>query len=242
MEDESGSDERVFPMSLILSREQVRRLDADAVSELGIPSLLLMENAARGAAEVVHRHGSWASITILCGPGNNGGDGLALSRLLACDGVDADTILIRASKELSADAKINLHLLQRTGGRVREIEVDAIERLLQTRTNSDLIVDALLGTGIRGDVKCPWQEIIRAINSSAAMVFSMDVPSGLDCDSGQPCGTAVAADLTVTFAAIKKGFLRPEARPFVGDVRLAHIGLPKNWLESWYLRISGSAR
>lgn len=228
-------------MTLILSSEQIRRLDTDAVAELRIPSLLLMENAARGAAELVHAHGPWTSITILCGPGNNGGDGLALSRLLAADGVDADTILVRGNKELSADADVNAHLLWQTGCRLREIDIEAIKHLLQLRSTSDLIVDALLGTGIRGAVRSPWRDVIHAINSSAATVLSLDVPSGLDCDSGQPSGTAVKADLTVTFAAMKKGFLQPEARAFLGDIRVAHIGLPKNWIESWYRRISACA-
>lgn len=224
-------------MALTLSCEQVRRLDADAVRELNIPSLLLMENAARGAAEFIRNRFSQTSITILCGPGNNGGDGLALARLLASSGIEADTILVRTNKELSIDAAVNYQLLQRTHCRICELEVEEISRRLNCLSSTDLVVDALLGTGIRGEVRSPWREIIAEINACLATVVSLDVPSGLDCDTGLPCGTAVLADFTVTFAAMKQGLVLPAAKEYVGEVHLAHIGLPVCWMEAWHQKL-----
>ena len=97
----------------------------------------------------------------------------------------------------------------------------------------DLIIDALLGTGIRGTVRTPFFEIIQAVNESNAKVLAVDVPSGLDCDLGTPCGVCVRADRTVTFVARKIGFLVSDAQEFIGEVEVCHIGIPQEWLTRW---------
>ena len=133
-----------------LSRNQIRKVDADAIAELGLPSLLLMENAARGVCSAVTADGPWLSITILCGPGNNGGDGLAVARLLAASGIIAVTLLIHGGKNLSTDAEANLGFLTKSGLSVELPDTVEVARRLAELGPSDLIIDALLGTGVRG--------------------------------------------------------------------------------------------
>lgn len=215
------------------SRNRIRQVDADAIAELGLPSLLLMENAARGVCSAVIAGGPWKSITILCGPGNNGGDGLAVARLLAASGINAATFLIRGGKNLSADADANLGFLTKAGVSIEMPDTIEVARRLELLGQYDLIIDALLGTGVRGNVADPFAAMIEAINQSAAKVISIDVPSGLDCDLGTPCGVAVRAQKTVTFVAMKDGFLKPAAAEYTGIVEICHIGIPKVWLDRW---------
>lgn len=228
-------------MNLTLSCQLIRRLDADAVRDLEIPSLLLMENAARGAADVLRSEGTWTSISIVCGPGNNGGDGLALCRLLAADNIASSVFVVKIGKSLSVDAEANLAFLKRSGIQVVFADPTELDDRLKELSGSDLIVDALLGTGIRGEVRSPFREVIVSMNQSRAKTMSLDVPSGLDCDSGRPCGVAVEADFTVTFAAMKQGFLTETAARYLGKLTVCHIGLPATWLNQWYQRVNMTA-
>lgn len=222
---------------LTLSCDQVRQLDRDAIRQLGIPGILLMENAARGAAEWVMSAGPWTSIRVICGPGNNGGDGLALVRLLAAACLPASAVLIREGRPLSADADFNLKLLLRTGLDVVEYDSWSPRNTeLEALTRTDLVVDALLGTGVRGLVSTGFARAIDAISRCGATVLALDVPSGLNCDTAEPCGTAVRAAHTVTFAAMKSGFLKPAAGHWTGTVSVAPIGLPEFWLRAWLER------
>ena len=227
----------------VLSREQVRRLDQDAVQQLGLPSLLLMENAARGLSAAVRQlfplpgfsaaAGAAAAVTgqivIAAGAGNNGGDGLALARLLAAEGIRAEVLLFRCGRSLSPDAAANLSFLQRSGLLVQECGPQQSGAIFAGLSAADLIVDALLGTGVRGAPQGPLSQVIQQINASAARVLSVDLPSGLDCDLGTAAGDCVQADWTVTFAAMKRGFLRAESRKWTGSVQVCHIGIPAGW-------------
>ena len=219
----------------ILSRDRARQLDDAAMKRLGLPSLLLMENAARGVAEVLTRNlGEKGRVLILCGPGNNGGDGLAIARLLAAEGIEAVVYLLRGGKELTDDAKQNLGFLQASGGTVvAGDEVDNWEDVLGSLTQEDWILDCLLGTGVRGRIRAPFVNIIEAINVSSARVLAVDVPSGMDCDTGAADGVCVRAEATVTFVGMKRGFLQPRAGDFTGSVTVAHIGIPLAWIHSW---------
>lgn len=221
---------------LFLSREQVRRIDADAVAELKIPGLLLMENAARGLHDVLLAEKPTGRIVILCGPGNNGGDGLALARLLSASGVRTNVRLLRDGRSLTPDAAANLSFLERSGVAVPELTVSAINVDVADLSREDWIVDALLGTGIRGIVRSPYDQIIAAINGSPARKLAADLPSGLDCETGQPCGICVRADYTVTFVARKIGFRNPHSAQFTGHVEVRPIGLPEEWLQRWLNR------
>lgn len=224
-----------------LTFAEVRQVDRDAIQQLGIPGLLLMENAARGACEVIRSMGSFHRIVIVAGPGNNGGDGLAIARLLAAGGVSSETLLLRADKALSADAASNLAFLRATEIPVIEAGPDDVAQTLRELTPQDLVIDALLGTGIRGIVAAPFDAAIQAVNCSSAKVLAIDLPSGMNGDTGQPCGICVEAEETVTFVAEKIGFRTEVAKPFIGRVTVCHIGLPQQWLTRWYEAVSRSS-
>ena len=140
---------------------------------------------------------------------------------------------MRAGKSLTDDAQSNLEFLLRSGISVQEADTRILQSVLAVLTPSDWIVDALLGTGVRGTLRSPFLEIVEAINHSAAPVLSVDVPSGLDADSGEPCGAAVRAEVTVTFVATKTGFRFPHALPYLGRVVVRQIGVPQRWLSAW---------
>jgi NAD(P)H-hydrate epimerase len=222
---------------LVLRRDQVRRIDEAAVRLLGISSLVLMENAARGLAEVILGAGSWDQILIVAGPGNNGGDGFAAARLLVAAGfplAQIRVLLVRGGKDLSADAAVNREILLRGGMRVEEPDAAGAAAVIRQLRSGSVLVDALLGTGVRGIVKDPFCEVIRAMNDCAATRIAVDVPSGMDCDKGEACGDAVRADQTVTFVALKPGFLTEAGRRFCGTVHVRPIGVPVEWLRGAY--------
>ena len=216
-----------------LESRLIRQIDAAAVQELGMAGLLLMENAARGACEVLEATQPQGRIIVVSGPGNNGGDGLAMARLLAAIGIDSEIHLVRAGKSLTDDAQSNLEFLYKCGIKVQEADEKNLQSVLAVLTPDDWIVDALLGTGIRGTLRSPFLEIVEAINQSFARVLSVDVPSGLDADTGKPCGAAVRAEVTVTFVATKAGFRFPLALPYLGRVVVRQIGVPQRWLSAW---------
>ncbi len=219
-----------------LKSSLIRQIDAAAVQELGLPGLLLMENAARGVCDVLQSQKPNGRILIACGPGNNGGDGLAVARLLAADGIECEIYMIHAGKPLTADAASNLDFLNRCRISVAQADAESLQVAVLQLTAEDWFVDALLGTGIRGTLRSPYFEIVEAVNLSAARVLSIDVPSGLDSDTGEPCGVAVRADVTVTFVATKAGFRFENSFPYLGRVFVRHIGVPQMWLTAWYAR------
>lgn len=218
------------------STAEIRQVDHDAVEELGIPSLLLMENAARGVCERIQQSGDWRSITILAGPGNNGGDGLAIARLLAARGIDAKVVLIRNGKDLSADAFHNYRFLQNCGIPVKEFAPDVLQELIFSLSHQDLIVDAMLGTGTRGQLRSPFAQVVNQINHSGVKVLAVDIPTGFDCDTGLVTGLCVRADWTVTLVGLKTGFLLESAKEYTGTVWVSDIGIPLKWLSEWQHR------
>jgi hydroxyethylthiazole kinase-like uncharacterized protein yjeF len=218
------------------SSAEIRRVDQDAVRELGIPSLLLMENAARGVCERIQQAGEWRSITILAGSGNNGGDGLAIARLLAARGICSRVFLIRNGKDLSEDASHNFRFLKNCGIPVEELSPDALQEFIVSLSDQDLVVDAMLGTGTRGPLRSPFAEVVEQLNCSCAMVLAVDIPTGFDCDTGCTIGPCVRADWTVTFVGLKNGFLHHSASEYTGVIWISDIGLPLKWLREWQQR------
>jgi NAD(P)H-hydrate epimerase len=211
-----------------LTREQVRALDRRAIDEFGVPGVVLMENAGRGAAEVLARLGIHGGVVICCGKGNNGGDGFVIARHLAIHEAAVRILLFCAPEELSGDAAINQRIVARLklpqevhAGPAPDLK--AVERELAA---AEWVVDALFGTGLSGAVRPPLDRVIAAINACPARVLAVDIPSGLDCDTGRPLGATVRAEHTVTFAAQKVGFANPEARQWLGQVHLVDIGVP----------------
>jgi NAD(P)H-hydrate epimerase len=212
-----------------LSRAEGRELDRRAMEEYGVPGVVLMENAGRGAAEILLRLGVKGQLVICCGKGNNGGDGMVIARHLDNAGTPVRVLLFTKPDELRGDAAINHHIIARAGLPLRIFAGETVEAdaLRQELAGAHWIVDALFGTGLSGPVKPPLDSVIAAINASGAQVLAVDIPSGLDCDTGEPLGPTVRAHHTVTFFAQKKGFANPAARTWLGQVHVAGIGAPR---------------
>ena len=219
-----------------LTRQQVRHVDRIAIDELQIPGVVLMENAGRGAAEIirerVERLKAWR-VVIFCGPGNNGGDGFVIARHLLNAGLSVAVYLTMPDANLRGDAEINHRILRNMGVEVGLIDNPERMRAAAGRlTPDDVVVDALLGTGFQGEVRRPLAELIAALNhASKAATAAVDIPSGLDCDTGRPGGIAVRADLTVTFVAPKSGFSQPGALEWTGEVKVVGIGAPPSLID-----------
>ena len=221
-------------MSLVLTREQVRRVDRLAIQRYGMSGLVLMENAGRNAAEVVrHSYGDRGEALILCGSGNNGGDGFVIARHLHNIGWDVRSILVGDEESLTADTRVNFLIARNMGLPIDPVAAPAnVAGLLASCSTSTVVVDALLGTGFHGTVRSPSAELIHAANdASRRATVAIDVPSGLDCDTGEPSSAAIRADLTITFVALKCGFLRPGAAEFLGRVEVVDIGAPRELIE-----------
>jgi NAD(P)H-hydrate epimerase len=222
-----------------LSREEVRGIDARAARELGMPTVLLMENAGRGAAAwLVDRGLAPASRgLILCGPGNNGGDGGVVARHLDLRGYAVRLLWFARADRLRGDAAIQFQILARSGFDQACLEdgdpaatPEGLEALL---AGADWVVDALLGTGLTRPVEGLLRTAIRALNRSGKPVYALDLPSGLDADTGRPLGEAVRARATATFVAPKLGFAAPGADAYTGEVTVVDIGVPRRILEPY---------
>jgi NAD(P)H-hydrate epimerase len=220
---------------MFLTREQARRLDRLAMEEIGIPGIVLMENAGRGMAELLLRLGVRGPVVVCCGKGNNGGDGLVIARHLANAGTRVHILLFADPEKLPADARANHGIVTRTcaleqgrGGLALEVLAGEVEdaRLREEMARADWVVDALFGSGLRGSVPSPFDRVIAAVNACSGRVLAVDVPSGLDSDSGQPVGPTVRAHHTATVAAPKKGFLDPSAAAWLGQVHVIDMGCP----------------
>ena len=219
-----------------MTRTEVRGLDAKAIDEYGIPGVVLMENAGRGAAEAVIEMLSCIDaprVAILCGKGNNGGDGFVMARHLHNRGIPVETFYTgRAAEAGDGDGALNMRVVLNMGLPFEEVTTAEETAALGGRLSAyDLIVDALLGTGLTGEVREPLRSLIDAINTCGRPVLAVDIPSGLDCDEGRSLGVAVRATRTVTFAATKVGFTQSEGREHCGPVTVVDIGAPRCLLE-----------
>ena len=221
----------------VLTSEQSRICDRRAVEELGIPTIVLMENAALSVVEVLEKHvgvESGQRVVVVCGRGNNGGDGLAVARHLHNMGVDVSVFLMARHEELKGDAVINCKAVMKAGVSLTEVtDEKMLLELEKTMRHAHVVVDALLGTGISGEVRGIIAGAIDALNSSAPRILSIDVPSGLDSDTGKLCGRCVRADVTVTLGAMKRGLLLFPGADMVGDLFLGSIGIPKAMFEAF---------
>ena len=210
-----------------LTRDQTRDFDRHAIEDFGIPALVLMENAGRGTADVMTALGVHGPVAICCGKGNNGGDGLVIARHLANRSVAVKCLLFARPDELSEDAAVQWHITRRMGLPAEVWPDPAIDepRLTVALAGVEWVVDALFGTGLKGPMRSPFDRIARIINAASAQVLAVDIPSGLDTDTGLPMGETVRAHHTVTFVAPKMGFQNPAAAAWLGQVHVADIGL-----------------
>ncbi len=214
--------------SLFLSRQEVRQVDRRAIEECGLPGGVLMENAGRGAALLLSTLGIHGPVVVCCGKGNNGGDGFVIARHLANHCMGVRVLLFVRPEDLSGDAAVHYRVLTTTGVPIEVHAGEQLDRagLQQEMDCAEWVVDALFGTGLSGPVRAPFDQVIEAINDSEARVLAVDIPSGLDCDSGRVPGVAVRADHTATFVALKKGFAAPGAQEWLGKVHVLEIGVP----------------
>jgi NAD(P)H-hydrate epimerase len=215
-----------------LTRDQVRRIDQQAIADYGLPGIVLMENAGRGAAELLIRLGIRGPVVICAGKGNNGGDGFVIARHLELHDVETRILLLGEPGDLAPDAATNYHVLEAARQRIQVLgKSSEAANLSQALSAADWIVDALLGTGTQGSIREPYLTAITAINGSGKKVFAVDLPSGMDCDTGLPLGACVRAQHTATFVARKLGFDVPEAQELTGQVHVVDIGVPKRMLQ-----------
>ncbi len=197
--------------------EGMRGVDRWVIEELGVPSLELMEAAGRAVAEAVAELAPEGPVRVVCGKGNNGGDGFVAARVLGEMGFEVEALLLWPGEELRGDAAANF---ERFGGSL--VEGDRVERL----RDSGAVVDAIFGTGFEGAARGPAAAAIRAINSCGAPVVACDIASGVDASSGEVTGEAVEADVTVSFHAAKLGQRIAPGKGCTGELRVAPIGIP----------------
>lgn len=215
----------------ILNSAQMRDADRRAIEEIGIASIVLMENAGRqvvAAMEATFPDLGGRSVAVLCGRGNNGGDGFVVARTLAHRGIDVSVFLVGTTDQVRGDARRNLDVLGRLGLAVVEI-ADAAAWELQSPEirRADLLVDALFGTGLRTPLAGLYETIVADINASDLPVVSVDLPSGLSADTADPIGPCIDATVTVTLSTPKLPLVLPPGESHCGDVVIADIGLPE---------------
>lgn len=209
-----------------LSRSEVRELDRRAIEAFGVPGVVLMENAGRGAAELLMRlNPERRPVVILCGPGNNGGDGFVIARHLDNAGWPVKAWLVADAAKLSGDAAVNYGVAESSG--LVEGAAGALD---------GWVVDALFGTGLSRGLENPFAQHVAAINASNCPVLAIDIPSGLDCDTGEPLGPTVRATHTATFVAHKRGFLNPASKAWTGEVHVIDIGAPRVLVDEYRRR------
>src|SRR5258706_7627462 len=220
----------------VLNSAQMRDADRRTIEEIGIPPLVLMENAGRqvvAAMEAMYSDLAERQVAVLCGRGNNGGDGFVVARTLLQRGVDVSVFLMGRVADVRGDARTNLEILGRLGLTVVEIgDSQAWELHFSEVSDCNLIVDAIFGTGLNAPVSGLIESVIADVNASAIPVVAVDLPSGLFADSHEPIGPSVEAGLTVTLAAPKLPLVLPPGETRAGDIVIAHIGISREGLQS----------
>ncbi|MEQ1913115.1 MAG: NAD(P)H-hydrate epimerase, partial [Vicinamibacterales bacterium] len=220
----------------VLNAAQMREADRRTIEEIGIPSLVLMENAGRqvvAAMEAIHGDLHEHQVAVLCGRGNNGGDGFVVARTLLQRGVDVSVFLIGRVADVRGDARINLEILGRLGFTTVEVaDSQAWELHFSEVAGSSLIVDAIFGTGLNAPLSGLLETVAADVNGSGIPVVAIDLPSGLSADSREPIGDSIVAGTTVTLAAPKLALVLPPAETRAGDIVIADIGIPMSIIES----------
>jgi NAD(P)H-hydrate epimerase len=215
-----------------LNRAQVREVDRRAIEDYGLSGLVLMENAGRGVADVLCRLGIAGAVAICCGKGNNGGDGFVIARHLDLRGYAVRVLVWGETEDFRGDVGVNFQILRNCGV---PIEICAAEhhpdRLAAALADAAWIVDALLGTGARGEPRPPLDRVIDQLNATPLPRLAVDLPSGLDCDTGQPARHTLRAQHTCTFVAAKPGFFIPGAEQYTGEIHVLDIGAPRKLVE-----------
>jgi NAD(P)H-hydrate epimerase len=242
-------------MKPVLSRAQMRAYDQYAVESCHVPGVVLMENAGRGATDIIEKllggdpvaprpranngaagaAAATARIVVVCGAGNNGGDGFVVARHLLSRGFDVSCFLLGPAEKVTGDARINHDAYIDLGGRCAEVplggDASAFGAFEAEIGRATIIVDAIFGTGLARPIEGPLAQVVEIVNKASAHRVSLDIPSGLDADTGMPLGVAVRARDTVTFGCLKIGLLTPDGARLAGQVHLVDLGVPKMVLD-----------
>ena len=219
-------------MTVTLNRDQSRLIDRLAIDEFGMTGLVLMENAGRGCVDKLIELGVDGPVIICCGKGNNAGDGFVMARHLQIRGYQVEVMLAAGPQHLRGDALADFQILEKCKVFMREMSSDEDQSgLIKFFKEADWIVDALLGTGASGEPRPPIGRLIQLVNAQDARRMAIDIPSGLDCDSGKPANNTFRADHTCTLVAAKPGLLLPESRPYVGQLHVVDIGVPRELID-----------
>ncbi len=219
----------------VVDPERMRQMDRKAIEGYGVPGIVLMENAGRGVAEAIlerYPHVREGRVSVVCGKGNNGGDGFVVARHLRNRGVHVEVFLLSREEDVKGDALTNLKVWKAMGGGVTVwMGEDDVEASLSPLRHSRLIVDAIFGTGLDHEPSGVYGRAIDILNALPIPVVSVDIPSGLHGRSGRPLGRAVRADMTVTMALPKLGCLIYPGLEYTGELRVVDIGMPKEVME-----------
>jgi NAD(P)H-hydrate epimerase len=219
----------------ILNAEQMREADRRTIDEIGIPGVVLMENAGRqvvAAMEAAFEQLASGRVAILCGRGSNGGDGFVVARTLAHRGIDVAVFLFGRVADVRGDARANLEILGRLGLTVVEVtSAEEWELHASEIAGCDVIVDAIFGTGFRGPIQGLLETVVADVNGSGVPIVSIDLPTGLSADTHETAGPSIEATLTVTLAAPKVPLVLPPAEARAGDLVIADIGIPETVID-----------
>src|SRR5215213_4992734 len=214
----------------VLNTQQMREADRQTINDVGIPSVVLMENAGRqavAAMEAAFEDLATSRVGVLCGRGNNGGDGFVVARTLAQRGIEATVFLLGSVGDVRGDARVNLEILGRVGLTVVEISTaQEWELHFSEISECDLIVDAIVGTGFHGPLTGLLETVVADVNGLGVPVVAIDLPTGVSADSHEVDGEAIEASMTVTLAAPKVPLILPPADIYGGDLVIADIGIP----------------
>ena len=225
-----NKDEVMMNQELVFSRDALRSIDDASVNEFNIPSIVLMENAVSGAADIILAHetqDSLCKVTVLCGNGNNGGDGYALARHL--HNANCSVVIYKLGEPKTTDAIVHASICTAIG---IPIQSWAAGKALETT----LWIDALLGTGADRQITGQFKNAIGECNTHPSPCIALDIPSGLDCDLGVSLGCCIEADLTITFVGEKLGFLQEDSHKYTGEVHVVGIGCPQSLVEKYGIK------
>jgi NAD(P)H-hydrate epimerase len=228
----------------VVTAAEMRQIDQDTIEGIGIPGIVLMETAGSAIVQTIEQHYSACKrIGIFAGKGNNGGDGIVIARQLAHIGRDVHLFLVSPPESFTGEAYINLQIAKNLKLRIQEIPTDTAlgvekDASLNHIASCELLVDAILGTGLRGEVRGSIATIINAINHLPIPILSVDLPSGLDADTGNPLGTCVRADRTVTIGLPKRGLLVHPGAELTGKLEIADIGFPAQVIDAQDIKVN----
>ena len=223
----------------VVTAAEMRQIDQDTIEGVGIPGIVLMETAGSAIVRAIEQHyPTCRRIGIFAGKGNNGGDGIVIARQLAHAGHDVNLFLVSPQESFRGEACTNLQIAKNLGLWIKEILTDAELKSDANIADCELLVDAIFGTGLRGAVRDPIASVINTINSLRTPIFSVDLPSGLDADTGHPLGTCVQADRTVTIGLPKRGLLVHPGAEVAGKLEVVDIGFPEQVIDAQGIKVN----